>query len=84
LLWLVLRESLFLLAAGLAIGLPIALTTARGLATFLTRQLFHVDALDPFAFIAAGAMICVMTLLAAWIPARRAAKVDPMTALRCD
>ncbi len=84
LLWLVLRESLFLLAAGLAIGLPIALTTARSLATFLKRQLFQVDALDPFAFIAAGAIVCAMTLLAAWIPARRAAKVDPMTALRCD
>jgi hypothetical protein len=83
-LWLVLRESLFLQAAGLAIGLPIALTTARSLATFLKRQLFQVDALDPFAFIAAGAIVCAMTLLAAWIPARRAAKVDPMTALRCD
>jgi predicted permease len=84
LVWLVLRESLFLLAAGLAMGLPIALITASGLSAFLKRQLFQVHALDPFAFIGAGAMICAMTLLAAWIPARRAAKVDPMTALRCD
>jgi predicted permease len=84
LLWLVLRESLFLLTAGLAIGLPIALTTAHGLGTFLKKELFHVSALDPFAFIVAGGIICAMTLLASLIPARRAARVDPMKALRCE
>jgi predicted permease len=84
LLWLVLRESLLLLAAGLAIGLPIALATAHGLAAFLKHQLFQVNALDPAAFVTAGVTIITMTLLAALIPARRAAKVDPMKALRCD
>jgi predicted permease len=84
LLWLVLRESLLLLLVGLAVGLPVAMATAHGLASFLKRELFQVSALDPIAFIAACAVICVMTLLASWIPARRAARVDPMTALRCD
>jgi predicted permease len=84
LLWLVLRESIFLLAAGLLIGLPIALATAHGLATFLKKQLFQVSSLDPIAFIVAGGIICAMTLLASLIPARRAARVDPMKALRCE
>lgn len=83
-LWLVLRESLLLLAAGLAIGLPIALTTAHGLDTFLKHELFQVNALDPAAFLTAGVVICAMTLLAALIPARRATRIDPMKALRCD
>jgi predicted permease len=84
LLWLVLRESLVLLAAGLAIGLPIALTTAHGLATFLKRELFQVNSVDPVSLLAACVVICTTTLLAALIPARRASKVDPMKALRCD
>ncbi|HLY40746.1 MAG TPA: ABC transporter permease [Terracidiphilus sp.] len=84
LLWLVLRESLLLLAVGLLIGLPAALFTARSLADFLKSQLYQVGALDPFVFIAAAASISVMTLLAGWIPARRATRVDPMSALRCE
>jgi predicted permease len=84
LLWLVFRESLLLLAAGLVVGLPIALTAAFSLAAFLKSQLFQVSTLDPVAFAAAVAVISTMTLLAAWLPARRATKVDPMEALRCD
>jgi predicted permease len=84
LLWLVLREALVMLAAGLAIGLPIALTTAHGLATFLEHELFQVNALDPTTFLAASVVICATTLLAALIPARRASRVDPMRALRCE
>jgi ABC-type antimicrobial peptide transport system permease subunit len=59
---------------------PIALS----LAAFLRSQLILVNTLDPFSFLAAVAVISVMTLLAAWLPARRATKVNPMTALRCD
>jgi predicted permease len=84
LLWLILRESLLLLAAGLVVGLPISLATAFGLAAFLKDQLFEVGTLDPYAFLAAVGVISTMTLLAAWIPARRATKVDPMEALRCE
>ena len=84
LLWLVFSESLLLLAGGLVVGLPLALGIAIGLAAFLQSQLFLVNAVDPFSFLAAVAFISVMTLLAAWLPARRATKVNPMTALRCD
>ena len=84
LLWLIFRESLLLLAAGLVVGLPIALATAFSLTALLRSQLFQVGALDPYAFIVAVAVISTMTMLAAWIPARRATKVDPMAALRCE
>ena len=84
LIWLVLRESLMLLALGLAVGLPIALTTAHSLAVYLKNQLYNTSTLDPITFLIAIAVIIAMTLLAAWLPARRATKVDPMIALRCD
>jgi predicted permease len=83
-LWLIFSESLLLLAVGLVVGLPIVVGIALSLAAFLRSQLFLVGALDPFAFLAAVAIISVMTLLAAWLPARRATKVNPMTALRSD
>jgi len=79
-LWMVLRESLVLLAIGLALGLPLTLASTR----IIRDQLFGVTTLDPTTFIAAIAVVAAMTLLAAWLPARRAAKVDPMVALRCD
>jgi predicted permease len=84
LLWMVLRESLLLLAAGLIVGLPITLATAHKFTTLLKGQLFQVNALDPLTFLIAAAVICAMTPLAAWIPARRATKVDPIAALRCE
>jgi predicted permease len=84
LVWMVVRESLVLLAAGLAVGLPIALMTARSLSQFLKAMLFQVSAVDPVAFALAIAVACVMTLCAAYLPARRAAEVNPVDALRCE
>jgi len=80
LLWMVLRESLVLLALGLAIGLPLTLASTR----LIREQLFGLSAMDPMTFALAIVVVAVMTLLAAWLPARRATKVDPMVALRCD
>jgi predicted permease len=84
LVWLVVRESLVLLAVGLAVGLPIALLTAHSLSQYLKAMLFKVTALDPFAFALAVAVACAMTLCAAYLPARRAARVNPVDALRCE
>lgn len=84
LLWMVLRESLVLLGAGLVIGIPLALGVAHGLASVLKAQLYQLSAMDPLAFVAAGVVVSAMTVAAAFIPARRAARVDPMTALRCE
>jgi predicted permease len=84
LLWMVLRESLMLLSTGLLIGVPVSLGVAKGMANVLKAQLFHVGALDPMAFITAGVIVSAMTVAAAWIPARRAVRIDPLAALRCE
>jgi predicted permease len=78
--WMVLRESLALLAAGLVLGIPIALAAAR----LVRAQLYQMSPFDPVIFIGATAGIAAVTVLAAWLPARRAAAVDPMTALRWE
>jgi len=78
--WMVLRESLALLAAGLVLGIPIALAAAR----LVRAQLYQMSPFDPLIFIGATAGIAAVTVLSAWLPARRAAAVDPMTALRCE
>jgi predicted permease len=79
-LWMVLQESLVLLGIGLALGLPLALGGLR----FLQSQLFELSSSDPVTLAGSVLIIAAATLLAAWLPARRATKVDPMVALRCD
>jgi predicted permease len=77
---LVLREAMTMAAVGLAIGLPAALATGR-----LARSLlFGVEPGDPRLHFAAALLLIGVMLLAAYIPARRATKVDPMIALRCE
>ena len=80
LLWMILRESLLLLAAGLALGLPIALASTG----VLRHLLYQLSPNDPWTYALSIIIVAAMTLLAAWLPARRATKVDPMVALRCD
>ena len=79
-LWMVLRESLFLLALGLGLGLPLTLAGIR----LIQAQLFGLGRFDLATFAVAIAAVSAMTLFAAWLPARRAGRVDPMVALRCD
>ena len=79
-LWMVLRESLILLAIGLAVGLPLALGGLR----FMQSQLFELSAFDPLTMVGSVLIIATVTVVAAWLPARRATQVDPMVALRCD
>jgi predicted permease len=79
-LWMVLGESLLLLGIGVALGLPLTLAATRS----IKEQLFGLGPLDPLTIGSALTVVSVMTLLAAWLPARRAAHVDPMVALRCD
>ena len=77
-LWMVLREVLILAGVGLAISLPIALGTSR----FVQSLLFGIRPNDPLALtLAIGALIAA-ALVAGGIPARRAARIDPMSALR--
>ena len=80
LLWQVLRESLLLLIIGLAIGIPIALSSTR----ILKSLLYELSPLDPAAITTAVAAVVVMTLAAAWLPARSATKINPIQALRAE
>ena len=75
---LVLRQGLILSIAGIAIGLGAALC----LTTLASSMLYGVGVLDPAAFIASPLVFLSIALLASYVPARRAANVDPMQALR--
>lgn len=78
--WMVVRQSLSLAAIGIAVGSVVA-----GLAATLLRgMLFGLPPLDPAAFAVSIGVIVAVTLLASAAPARRAAKVDPMVALRAE
>jgi len=76
----VVRQSLLLAGGGCAVGLIGALALSRLLHSFL----FEVSALDPVTYCAVPLLMVLVALIAAWIPARRAASVDPMQALRAD
>jgi ABC-type antimicrobial peptide transport system permease subunit len=76
----VLRECVLLLVLGLAIGIPVALSSAR----ILKSVLYELSPLDPAAFATAIAAVACMTVAAAWLPARRATRIDPSQALRAE
>jgi putative ABC transport system permease protein len=77
---LVVWQSLKLAALGLAIGLPVALALGRVMA----GALFGIVALEPMTFVGFTLLLTGMALLAAYLPARRAMRVDPMIALRFE
>jgi predicted permease len=78
--WPIVREALTLAAIGVAIGLPVALTLGG-----LMRSIFYgIVPHDPITIIGTIVIMVTVAALAAWIPARRAAKVDPMEALRYE
>jgi ABC-type antimicrobial peptide transport system permease subunit len=80
----VLRESLILVCAGVAAGIPLAIAAVRSTSNVLLDLLFGVNPIDPLSFAAAIFTMTAVALLAVYFPARRAARTDPMTALRCD
>ena len=76
----VLGQACRLASAGIAIGLIAALTTTR----LMTRFLYGVQPTDPTTFAAVSFLLLVVALLACYVPARKAMKVDPMIALRYE
>lgn len=77
---LVVRQGMTLALTGVAIGL-----TGAFLLTRLIRSLlFGVEATDPLTFVGISLLLAVIALLASYIPAQRAARIDPMMSLRCD
>ncbi len=80
----ILRESFVLAAIGIVIGIPVALGSTRAASVLLSDMLFGVKAADPFNLAFATAVMVGVSLMAGFIPARRAARVDPMIALRSE
>jgi ABC-type antimicrobial peptide transport system permease subunit len=76
--WMVLSETLTTVLAGIALGVPMGLAAVR----LISAKLFGVKAADPVAITVAVLMMIIVAAVASFLPARRAANVDPMVALR--
>jgi putative ABC transport system permease protein len=79
-LWLVLRHGLWLVGIGVALGAAGGAAVSRALSALL----FGLSPLDPIAYISVSLFLAAVALLATYLPARRAASVDPMVALRYE
>jgi putative ABC transport system permease protein len=77
---LVFGKSMSVAGVGLLAGLAIAAAVAR----IFASELFEVSAADPFTIVLALLLLASVALLACYLPARRATRVDPMVALRCE
>ena len=69
---------------GLAVGLAVVVGLSRWMTSLTAGLLFEVHSSDPITLAAIAMLLAIIALLACWIPARRATKVDPMIVLRCD
>jgi predicted permease len=76
----VMMETMLLVAIGMAVGLGAAMATMRLVSTLL----FDLSPNDPATIVAALSLMTIVAALAGYLPARRASRVDPMTALRCE
>ena len=77
---LVLKQGLIPITIGLGIGMALSFAGAR----VLSNQLYEITATDPATFAGVSFLLAVVALSACYLPARRATKVDPMVALRCE
>ena len=78
--WMVFRESLLLVSAGLAVGVPLVYATSR----LISTMLFGVNAGDPLTVIGAAFLLAAVAAGAGYLPASRASRVDPLVALRAE
>jgi predicted permease len=78
--WMVLREVLVVIGCGVALALPAIWALTR----FVESQLYGVTPMDPMAIVGAMALLTVVAIIAGCLPARRAARVDPVVALRVE
>jgi putative ABC transport system permease protein len=77
---LVVKQGMRLTGLGIGIGL----VGAFGLTRLMKTLLFGIGAADPLTYVAIAGLLATIALLACWLPARRATKVDPMIALRYE
>jgi ABC-type antimicrobial peptide transport system permease subunit len=77
---LVLGESVLLVSAGIALGLPSAWAASKLIAAFL----YGLTPREPAVYAAVTVLLAVVALVAAYLPARRAARIEPAITLRCD
>jgi putative ABC transport system permease protein len=77
--WIVLRDCLLMVGIGIALGAPVSIWLSR----LVTSQLFGVAPGDPATIVVAALSLTVVAALAGYLPAYRASRIDPMTALRC-
>jgi ABC-type antimicrobial peptide transport system permease subunit len=78
--WMVMRETILLVLAGIAIGLPAAMGAAR----LISTQLFGLGPADPFSLIVSALVLVGVASIAGFLPAMKASKVNPLTALRYE
>jgi ABC-type antimicrobial peptide transport system permease subunit len=78
--WMILQDGLLLTAAGVVIGVPLAMLVGQA----LTSSLYGVKPLDAVSYLLAVVGVAVVALVASAVPAGRAASVDPMRALRAE
>jgi predicted permease len=78
--WMVMRETMLLVLVGIVIGVPVALGAAR----LISSQLFGLSPADPFSLIVSALVLVGVASLAGFLPARKASKVNPLTALRYE
>jgi ABC-type lipoprotein release transport system permease subunit len=77
---LIVMDGMRLVLIGLVIGIPAAF----GFQRLLRATIIGVGRNDPASFFSVAILLAAILLIASWIPARRAARVDPIEALRCD
>ena len=78
--WPILRSAMLMATAGVIVGVPAVLATVRMVRSYL----FGIEPYDPVTLVGAIVLLLTVAIMAAWIPARRAAKIDPMEALRYE
>jgi ABC-type antimicrobial peptide transport system permease subunit len=76
----VMREIIWLVTIGVAIGIPVAWAGDR----LVGNMLFGVKGTDPAALLTAVALLLIVAAFAGFLPARKASRVDPIDALRCE
>jgi ABC-type antimicrobial peptide transport system permease subunit len=77
---LILKEVIWMLLAGMAVGIPAALAASH----LISSMIYGVAGNDPLTILVSCSILLAVAALAAYVPARRASRIDPMTALRSE